>query len=63
MTKPRKAGRMTRVLSTIVALMLSCAATVKQGKHTFAVVAMDAAGNASSPATQTFTVKKKRKRR
>jgi hypothetical protein len=34
---------------------------LKKGKHTFAVVATDAAGNASAPASQTFTVKKKKK--
>ena len=36
---------------------------LKKGKHTFAVIATDAAGNASLPASQTFTVKKKQKRR
>jgi hypothetical protein len=36
---------------------------LKKGKHTFSVVATDAAGNASAPATQSFKVKKKKKRR
>jgi hypothetical protein len=36
---------------------------LKKGKHTFAVVAIDPAGNASSPDTQTFTVKKKKRKR
>jgi len=36
---------------------------LKKGKHTFTVVARDAAGNASAPASQAFTVKKKKKRR
>jgi hypothetical protein len=36
---------------------------LKAGKHTFSVVAVDAAGNASAPATQAFKVKKKKKRR
>ncbi len=36
---------------------------LKKGKHTFSVIATDAAGNASAAATQSFTVKKKKKRR
>ena len=35
---------------------------VKKGKHTFAVVATDAAGNQSRAATRSFKVKKKKKR-
>ncbi len=37
---------------------------VKKGKHTFSVRAVDAAGNAdATPATATFKVKRKRKRK
>ena len=35
---------------------------LKKGQHTFSVIATDAAGNASSAASQTFTVKKKKRR-
>jgi hypothetical protein len=35
---------------------------VKKGKHTFQVQAIDQAGNLSSPATDTWKRKKKRKK-
>ena len=36
---------------------------LRKGKHTFSVIATDAAGNASTAATQSFKVKKKKRRR
>jgi hypothetical protein len=36
---------------------------LKKGKHTFSVTATDAAGNTSAPATRSFKVKKKKKKR
>ena len=36
---------------------------LKPGRHTFSVIAMDRAGNDSQPVSQTFTLKKKKKRK